>query len=168
MQMRRIVIMMIIEYVVPSLALNYPCKKYQIIYESVHIYLCTCMGNQIPMQKWICITYPHTSCVEVDQFLNSQHAWACWDTDRQSNVHFLWPNELTICPDINGFQIPLKTSCTEHRWRKAKDVFVFCSGKICLVLFQGCCYFDLPHLCPVHKVNAQTTITTILATHLLH
>ena len=26
---------MIIEYAVPSLALNYPCKKYQIIYESV-------------------------------------------------------------------------------------------------------------------------------------
>ena len=31
--------MMIIEYAVPSLALNYPCKEYQIIYESVHIYL---------------------------------------------------------------------------------------------------------------------------------
>ena len=29
---------MIIEYAVPSLAVNYPCKKYQIIYESVHSY----------------------------------------------------------------------------------------------------------------------------------
>ena len=42
MQLRRIVIMMIIEYPVPSLARNYPCKEYKIIYEGVHIYLCTC------------------------------------------------------------------------------------------------------------------------------
>ena len=49
MQLRRIVIMMIIEYAVSSLALNYPCKEYQIIYESVHIYLCTCMRN-----KYLC------------------------------------------------------------------------------------------------------------------
>ena len=38
--------MMITEYAVPSLALNYPCKEYQIIYESVRIYLCTCMRNK--------------------------------------------------------------------------------------------------------------------------
>ena len=37
---------MIIEYAVPSLALNYPCKKYQISYESVNSYLCTCMRNK--------------------------------------------------------------------------------------------------------------------------
>ena len=35
--------------------------------------------KQIPMQEWICMKCPHTSHVEVDQFLNSQHAWACWD-----------------------------------------------------------------------------------------
>ena len=34
------------EYAVPSLALNYPCKEYQIIYESVHSYLCTCTRNK--------------------------------------------------------------------------------------------------------------------------
>ena len=56
--------MMIIEYAVPSLALNYPYKKYQIIYESVHIYWCTCMRNNVHIQVY----------VEVDQFLNSQHA----------------------------------------------------------------------------------------------
>ena len=83
-------------------------------------------------------------------------------------VHFPWPNELTICPDINGLQIPLKTSCSRHRWRKAKDFLVFCPGKICLVLFQGCCSFVLHHLCPVHKINAQAPITTILTTHWLH
>ena len=54
----------------------------------------------------------------------------------------------------------------QNSW--AKDFFVFCSGKICLVLFQGCCSFVSRHLCPVHKINAPTPITTILATHLLH
>ena len=54
----------------------------------------------------------------------------------------------------------------QNSW--AKDFFVFCSGKICLVLFQGCCSFVLRHLCPVHKINAPAPTTTILATHLLH
>ena len=35
--------MMIIEYAVPSLALNYPCKEYQIICESVHRTLLICV-----------------------------------------------------------------------------------------------------------------------------
>ena len=35
-------------YQVPSLALNYPCKEYQIICQSVHSYLCTCMRNKYP------------------------------------------------------------------------------------------------------------------------
>ena len=43
MQLKRIVIMMITEYTVPSLAMNYPFKEYQIIYESVLIYFCTCI-----------------------------------------------------------------------------------------------------------------------------
>ena len=38
--------MMIIEYAVLSLALHYPCKEYQIICESAHSYLCTCMRNK--------------------------------------------------------------------------------------------------------------------------
>ena len=37
---------MITEYAVPSLALNYHCKKYQIIYESVSGDLCKCMRNK--------------------------------------------------------------------------------------------------------------------------
>ena len=56
----------------PSLAGN-PCKRYQIIYASAHSCSCTCM------QKWICMECPHTSHVECSQFLNSQHAWVCWD-----------------------------------------------------------------------------------------
>ena len=57
MQLRRIVIMMIIEYAVPSLALNYYLKC-----SNLFVYM---HEKQIPMQK----------ChVEVDQFLNSQYA----------------------------------------------------------------------------------------------
>ena len=127
--------------------------------------------KQIPMQEWICMKCPHKSHVEVvSQFSTCmsllRHGCQIYSflkfPDRQSNVHFPWPNELTICPDIIGFQIPLKTSCTGHRWRKAKYVLFFCSRKICLVLFQGCRPFVLRHLCPVHKLNAQTPITTIL------
>ena len=108
-----------------------------------------------------------------------QQAWACWDMvargivflkfpDWQSNVHFPWPNELTICADINGFQIPVKTSCTGHRWCKAKDFFVFCSGKICLVCFHGLFFCFICHLCVLHKINAQTLITANLSTYLIH
>ena len=32
--------MMIIEYAVPSLAMNYPCKEYKIICESVRVRVC--------------------------------------------------------------------------------------------------------------------------------
>ena len=134
--------------------------------------------KQILMQGWICMKCPHTSNVESDQYFNSQHAWACWDMvargivfkfpNWQSNVYFPWPNELTVCPDINVFQIPVKTSCTGHRWCKTKDFFVFCSGKICLVCFLKFCSFVLCHLCLVHKINAQTPITAILSTYLIH
>ena len=112
--------------------------------------------KQIPMQEWICMKCPHTSHVEGDQLLNSQHVWACWDNWLpQSNVHLPGPNELTFCLDINGFQIPVKISCTGHRWRKPKDRFVFCSGTICLVLFHVCCSFVLRHLSPVHKIQCK-------------
>ena len=67
--------MMIIEYAVPSLALNSPFKEYQIICEIVHRTLFVYMDEkQIPMQEVIFMKCPHTSHVEVDQFLNSQHA----------------------------------------------------------------------------------------------
>ena len=62
MHLRRIVIMMIIEDAVLSLALNYPCKEYQIIYESDHIYLCTCMRNKYPSKSEF-MTCPHTSWI---------------------------------------------------------------------------------------------------------
>ena len=67
--------MMIIEYAVPSLALNSLFKEHQIICEIVHRTLFVYMDEkQIPMQEGIFMKCPHTSHVEVDQFLNSQHA----------------------------------------------------------------------------------------------
>ena len=155
---------MITEYAVPSLALNYHSKKYQIIYESVYIVY-------ILMQEWICMKCPHKSNVEGDQYFNSRstcmsllrhgcqrHSFFKFP-DWQSNVHFPWPNELTICADINGFQIPVKTSCTGHRCCKAKDFFVFCSGKICLVCFHGLFFCFICHLWLLHmpKLPSQPT-----------
>ena len=92
-----------------------------------------------------------------------------WNSQTDSQM-YTFPDQMNwqFVQVLMDSKFPLKTSCTGHRWRKAKDFFVFCSGKICLVLFQGCCSFVLRHLCPVHKINAQPPITTILATHLLH
>ena len=174
MHLRRVVIMMIIEFAVPSLALNYPCKKYQIIYEGACFTFICAHEKQMPMQEWICMKCPHTSHVEVDQFLNSQHAWACWDmvarrivfeipqTDSQM---YIFPDQLNrqICPVLmdSKFHSKLRVLDTDD---VKHYFFVFCSGKTCLVLFQGCCSFVVRHLCPVDN----TPITTILATHLLH
>ena len=71
--------------------------------------------------------------------------------DWQSNVHFPWPSELTICWDIDGFQIPVKTLCTGHRRRKPKENLL--SGKSAWYCFM---------------VNAQTPITASLSTYLLY
>ena len=57
---------------------------------------------------------------------------------KKSNVHFRWPNELTICADINGFQIPVKTSCTGHRYCKAKDYWLPVWEFKTLCLWQPC------------------------------
>ena len=183
MQLRRIVFMMIIEYAVPSLALNYPCTEYQIIcqeftvicvhawekntYARVNLY-----GMSTYMSCWswsvsqfsACMTLLRHGC-ERNSFWNSQ-------TDSQMSAEmYPFPDQMNwqFVQILMHSKIPFKTSCTGQRWRKAKDFFVFCWGKIFLVLFQDCCSFALRHLCPVHKINAlQTSITAILATHLLH
>ena len=154
---------MITEYAVPSLALNYHSKKYQIIYESVYIVIFVYMHEkQILMQEWICMKCP-LKLISIS--ILDQHAWAYWDMVARG---ILFLNSQTICANINGFQIPAKTSCTGHRWRKAKDFFVFCSGKICLVCFHGLFFCFICHLCLLHKINAQTPITANLSTYLIH
>ena len=105
----------LVEYAVPSLTLNYPCKEYQIIYESVHIYLCTCMRNKYPCKSEFVWNVHVQVMLKLISFsiLNMHELVETWlpeeqllkFLDWQSNVHFPWPNELTICRDINEFQI---------------------------------------------------------------
>ena len=122
MQLRRIVIMIITEYPVPSLARNYPCKEYQIMYESVHIYLCTCRRNKYPCK--------------------SAFVWNVHIQVMLTLISFLILNigqfsTLTICPDINGFQIPLKTSCTDTDDVKQKTSLFSVQGKSAWYCFKA-------------------------------
>ena len=48
---------------------------------------------------------------------------------------------------------------------KQKISLLSVQGKICLVLLHGLCSFVLRHVCRVHEVNDQTSIT---AGHPLH
>ena len=57
-----------------------------------------------------------------------------------------------------------------YRWCKTK-LLCFLFGEICVVLFHGFlffCSFVLCHLCLLHKIIAQTPITAILFTYLIH
>ena len=78
-----------------------------------------------------------------------------WNSQTDSQM-YTFPDQMNwqFVQILVDSKIPLKTSCTGHRWRKAKDFFVFCWGKIRLVLFQGCCSFVLHCLCPVHKIKS--------------
>ena len=143
---------MITEYAVPSWAPNHHCKKYQLIYESVFSYLCTCMRN-----KYSCMKCPHTSNVEGDQYFNSQQAWACWDMvargivfkfpDWQSNIHFPWPNELTICADINGSKFQSKLCVPDTDDVKQKTSLFSVQGKSAWYVFMVLCSFVLYVIC---------------------
>ena len=119
--------------------------------------------------KVIRSVFQFSTCMSLLRHGCHRHSFMNSQTDSQMYTFPDQMNNLTICPDINGFQIPVKTSCTGHRWCKTKDFFVFCSGKTCLVCFHGFWFFCfICHLCLVHKINAQTPITAILSTYLIH
>ena len=165
----------LIDYAVPSLALSHLCKKYQIIYKSVHSYLCTCMRNKCPctaacrselvsnVHIQVMLRVISFSIQNVHELVQTwlPEAKFLKFPDWQSNVHFPWPNELTIWPGINGFQIAqskLRVPDTDDA--KQKISLFFSSGKICLVsmvLF----FFFLRHPCPVHKINSFRTSNRI-------
>ena len=102
--------------------------------------------KQIPMQEWICMKCSHTSHVEVDQFLNSQHAWPCWDmgSQRKSFSNSQTDSQMYTFPDQMNWQfvqvlmdskIRLKTSCTGHRWLKSRLLcFLFRENLLGIVL----------------------------------
>ena len=78
-----------------------------------------------------------------------------WNSQTNSQM-YTFPDQMI--DNLSRYQwIPNSTQnlvYSGHRWRKAKDFFVFCSRKICLVLFH--CSLVSRHLCLVHKINAQT------------
>ena len=75
----------------------------------------------------------------------------------QRTVHQLTDRQMHTFPDQMNWQFVqiLMYSKFHSKLRVLdtddvkQDFVVFCSGKICLVLFQGCCSFVLRHLCPV-------------------
>ena len=189
MQLRRIVTMMSTDYAVPSLALNFPCKEYQIIYS---IYYLKCSNLFVYMHAWETNTHARVNLYEMST-CKSCWSWSVsqfsicmsllrlgfqgnsfWNSKTDSQMYTFTDQMnwqfVQILMD-SKFHSKLRVLDTgdlkQNSW--AKDFFVFCSGKICLVLFQGCYSFvQLRYLCPIHKINAQTPITTMLATHLLH
>ena len=140
MQLRRIVIMMIIEYAVPSLALNYYLKR-----SNLFVYM---HAKQIPMQKWICMKCPHTSHVEVDQFLNSQHAWACWDmvargivflNSQTDSQMYTFPDQMNwqFVQIVMGSTIPLKLRVLYTDDLKQKTSLFSVQGKSAWYCFKA-------------------------------
>ena len=69
----------------------------------------------------------------------------------------------TICPDIRRFQIPVKTSCTGHSWRKTKDFFVFCSEKNLLGIVSWFLFF-----CFTSSVSGLSATQSSHYSHPLH
>ena len=120
--------------------------------------------KQIPMQEWNCIKCPGR--VVGDQFLNSQHAWACWDMVARAIV-FEIPRVTVKCTLSVTKWIDNLSSVLDTDGVKQKTSLIFVQGKsawYCFIVF----FFCFRHLCPVHEVNAKTPITAILFTHLLH
>ena len=120
--------------------------------------------KQIPRQEWNCIKCPGR--VVGDQFLNSQHAWACWDMVARAIV-FEIPRMTVKCTLSVTKWIDNLSSVLDTDGVKQKTSLIFVQGKsawYCFIVF----FFCFRHLRPVHEVNAKTPITAILFTYLLH
>ena len=142
---------MITEYAVPSLALNCHCKKYQIIYESVYSYLCTCMRNNYSCKSefvWNVHIKVMLKVISIS-ILNIYKLVETWLPETGSQI-YIFPNQMNwqfVQILMNSkFQSKLRVLDTD-------DVFVFCSGKICLVCFHGFLFFCFicHRLCLLHK-----------------
>ena len=154
MQLRRIVIMMIIEYPVPSLARNCPRKSTK-SFTKVFTFICVHAGEtntharvnlyemSIYKSCWSWSVSQFSTCMSLlrhgcqrNSLWNSQTDGQMYTFPDQMNWQFV-----QILID-SKFHSRLRAVDT---WRKAKDYFVFCSRKICLVSFKGCwrisCHF---------------------------
>ena len=164
MQLRRIVFMMIIEYAVPSLALNYPLKSTKSFMKVFTVICVHARETNAHARVNLCEMSTYMSCwswsvSQLSTYMTLlRHGCqrnSFWNSQTDSQM-YTFPDQMNwqFVQILVDSKIPLKTSCTGHRWRKAKDFFVFCWGKIRLVLFQGICSFVLHCLCPVHKIKS--------------
>ena len=81
-------------YVIPWLALNYPCKSTKSFMKGFLVICAHVCQKQIPMQEWIWIKCPHISHVEGDRFLHSQRAWACRDMVARDSQMYTSSNQM--------------------------------------------------------------------------
>ena len=130
--------------------------------------------KQLLMQEWICMKCPHrwsgfqfSTCMSLlrhgcqrHSFLNSQTDSQMYTFSDQMNWQFF-----QISMDYK-FQSKLRALETDDV--KQKTSLFFVEGKSAWYVFMVFCSFVLCHLCPVHKINAQTPITAILSTYLIH
>ena len=108
-----------------------------------------------------------------------QHAWACWDmvargivflNSQTGSQMYTFPDQMNwqfvqILMD-SKFQSKLRVLDTDDV--KQKTSLFSVQGKSAWYVFLNFCSFVLCHLCLVHKINAQTPITAILSTYLIH
>ena len=66
------------------------------------------------------------------------------------------------------YKFQLKLCVLETDDVKQKTSLFSVQGKSAWYVFMVSCSFVLRHLCLVHKINAQTSITAILSTYLIH
>ena len=158
---------MIIDYAVPSLAMSHLCKKYQIIYKSVHSYLCTCMRNKCPCtaacrSELVSNVHIQVMLRVISFSIQNMHELVqTWlpeakflkFPDWQSNVHFPWPNELIIWPGINGSKLTSQNFAYRTQMTRNKRFLCFLFRENLLGI-NGFCSFVLRHPCPVHKINS--------------
>ena len=165
---------MITEYAVPSLALNYHSKKYQIIYESVYSYLCTCMRNKYSCKsEFVWNVHIQVMLKVISISILDQHAWACWDMVARGIV-FLnsqTGSQMYTFPDQMNWQFVqiLMDSKFQSKPRvldtddvKQKTSLFSVQGKSAWYVFMAVCSFVLYLTC------AQTPITAILSSYLIH
>ena len=85
--------------------------------------------------------------------------WQAVNQEKKSHIRSLlieWHLSNRPCGGRNIKQFRVLrafTWCTGHRWRKIKDLFVFCSSVkfVWLSVLHGFCSFVLRHLCPVSR-----------------
>ena len=132
----------IIEYAVPSLALNYPCKKYQIVYESVYSYLCTCIRNKCSCKsEFVCNVHIQVMLKVVSFSVINVHGLN--ETQLREKHSFLNSQTYSLMYtfiDQMNWQFVQTLMDSKFQVRQNTSLF-FVQGKSGLVLFHGFLFF---------------------------